>query len=109
MTVSLAASRSIGDTYHVGWALHTLGQSDVAVGDLAAASRHLRESLDGLAALRKADKLNLLLEMIADRDARIAQITSGKEPADQPAAPVGYSSSAGTLADTRIVFHEDDS
>ena len=43
---SLAASRSIGDTYHVGWALHTLGQSDVAVGDLAAASRHLRESLD---------------------------------------------------------------
>ena len=43
---SLDASRSIGDTYHAGWALHTLGQSDVVVGDLAAASRHLRESLD---------------------------------------------------------------
>ena len=46
VTDSLEASRAIGDTYQVGWALHTLGQSDVAVGDLDAAAIHLRESLD---------------------------------------------------------------
>lgn len=43
---SLEAARAVGDTYQVGWALHTLGQSDVLVGDLDAAARHLREALD---------------------------------------------------------------
>jgi hypothetical protein len=54
----------------------------------------------------KADRLRAT---IANRDARIAQITSGDEAAAgaEHDAPVGYSSSAGTLADMRIVFDED--
>ena len=60
-TSSLEASRTIGDTYQVGWALHTLGQSDVAVGDLDAAARHMRESLDLWVAAGDISAVSLLL------------------------------------------------
>ena len=46
LAASLRAARSVDDMYQIGWALHLLGLSDVVVGDLEAASRHLRESLD---------------------------------------------------------------
>ena len=51
----------------------------------------------------QADRLRAT---IAERDTRIATLTSGEEPPPQEAisGTVGYSSSAGTLADTRIVF-----
>ena len=47
---------------------------------------------------------------IAKRDLRIAELSSGLEPspAETPSAPIGYSSSAGTLADMKIVFENDD-
>ncbi len=47
---------------------------------------------------------------IAERDHRIAQLSSG-EPipeSERPATPIGYSSSAGTLADMKIVFGEEE-
>ena len=46
---------------------------------------------------------------IAERDKRIASLTSGEEPEpdETPARDFGYSSSAGTLADTRIVFGDE--
>ncbi len=61
LAASLDAARSVDDTYQVGWALHLLGQSDVVVGDLEAASRHLRESLDIWAGSGDMSALTLLL------------------------------------------------
>ncbi|MEX1345734.1 MAG: AAA family ATPase [Candidatus Limnocylindrales bacterium] len=61
VTSSLEASRAIGDTYQVGWALHTLGQTDVVVGDLDAAAHHLRESLDLWVASGDMSAVTLLL------------------------------------------------
>ena len=55
----------------------------------------------------QADRLR---STIAERDKRIAALSSGEEPDvdEDPARDVGYSSSAGTLADTRIVFGTED-
>ena len=55
----------------------------------------------------QADRLRAT---IAERDLRIAEMASGDAPPapSEPSAPVGYSSSAGTLADMRIVFEEED-
>jgi seryl-tRNA synthetase len=55
---------------------------------------------------KRADRLR---ETIAARDLRIHELTSGETPAGAPERPaaVGYSSSAGTLADMKIVFDDD--
>lgn len=55
----------------------------------------------------QADRLRAT---IAERDKRIASLLSGEEPEPKqaPSQDVGYSSSAGTLADTRIVFGTDE-
>jgi seryl-tRNA synthetase len=55
----------------------------------------------------QADRLRAT---IADRDTRIASLTSGDAPppSEDISGTVGYSSSAGTLADTRIVFGEEE-
>ncbi len=56
----------------------------------------------------QADRLRAT---IAERDTRIAALNAGEEPAPEEipsGGSVGYSSSAGTLADTRIVFGEDE-
>jgi hypothetical protein len=55
----------------------------------------------------QADRLR---GVIAERDHRIAQLSSG-EPipeSEEPSTPIGYSSSAGTLADMNIVFGEEE-
>jgi predicted ATPase/class 3 adenylate cyclase len=58
---SLEAARSAGDAYQVGWTLHTLGQSDVAVGDLDAAAGHIRGSLDMWVAAGDMSGITILL------------------------------------------------
>ena len=80
--------------------------------EVSGAGHELEEENQSLhKALEEAEaKADRLRATIADRDARIAQISSGEEPPEgtEPAATVGYSSSAGTLADMRIVFDEDE-
>lgn len=73
--------------------------------ELKQKNRSLEKALEDAEA--QADRLRAT---IADRDTRIAAITSGKTSGEEvePAAPVGYSSSAGTLADMRIVFDDDE-
>jgi small-conductance mechanosensitive channel len=63
--------------------------------------RRLEQAL--VEAEEQADRLRAT---IAERDTRIAAMKSGDEaPAEEaPPATVGYSSSAGSFADTRIVF-----
>ena len=84
-----------------------------------AAEATAAESSEGFAEEKKKLKQSLadaeaqadrLRATIAERDKRIDSLTSGDEPAhDEVAArDVGYSSSAGTLADTRIVFGDED-
>ncbi len=62
-------------------------------------------------ALEEADaQADRLRGVIAERDHRIAQLSSG-EPlpeSEEPSAPIGYSSSAGTLADMNIVFGDEE-
>ncbi|MEA2003139.1 MAG: hypothetical protein U9N84_14790 [Actinomycetota bacterium] len=63
------------------------------------------------AALEEAEaQADRLRGTIAERDHRIAQLSSG-EPipeSEQPSTPLGYSSSAGTIADMKIVFGEEE-
>ena len=81
---SLEAARSVGDSYHVGWALHTLGQSDVAIGDPDAAARHLRESLDILLASGDMSAVALLLidGVLVDRRHVAARVAEPREVDD---------------------------
>lgn len=73
--------------------------------DFAEEKRKLETALEQASA--QADRLRAT---IAERDSRIAALAAGESPPEpQPATgSVGYSSSAGTLADTRIVFGEED-
>ena len=73
--------------------------------DFAEEKKKLEQSLADAEA--QADRLRAT---IAERDKRIASLSSGEEPEPSEAAmrDVGYSSSAGTLADTRIVFGTED-
>jgi hypothetical protein len=75
-----------------------------STGELAADKKRLQQALTDAEA--QADRLRAT---IAERDTRIAALTSGEPlpPQDATSGPVGYSSSAGTLADTRIVFGEE--
>ena len=73
--------------------------------DFAEEKQKLEQSLADAEA--QADRLRAT---IAERDKRIAALSSGEEPEqdEAPSRDVGYSSSAGTLADTRIVFGTED-
>jgi hypothetical protein len=85
--------------------------SEPTVTEATEATDELREKIRSLEQIveqaeAQADRLRAT---IADRDSRISQLTSGEAvPEREPPAPVGYSSSAGTLADMRIVFDEDE-
>ncbi|MDJ0498786.1 MAG: hypothetical protein QNJ89_13215 [Acidimicrobiia bacterium] len=82
----------------------TASEASEASEELEEKIRSLEEIVEQAEA--QADRLRAT---IADRDTRISQLTSGEEvPETEPAAPVGYSSSAGTLADMRIVFEDDE-
>jgi paraquat-inducible protein B len=82
----------------------TVTEATEATGELREKIRSLEQIVEQAEA--QADRLRAT---IADRDSRISQLTSGEEvPEREPPAPVGYSSSAGTLADMRIVFDEDE-
>ena len=73
--------------------------------ELAASNKKLERALADAEA--QADRLRAT---IAERDTRLAALAAGEEPPPAQAASsgsVGYSSSAGTLADTRIVFGEE--
>lgn len=76
-----------------------------STGELAADKKRLQQALTDAEA--QADRLRAT---IAERDTRIAAMASGDAPPpEEPVAgSVGYSSSAGTLADTRIVFGEEE-
>lgn len=82
----------------------TAGAASAATEDLEETIRSLEKTVEQAEA--QADRLRAT---IADRDSRISQLTSGKEIPQREVAPVGYSSSAGTLADMRIVFEEENS
>lgn len=74
--------------------------------DFAEEKKKLKQALQDAEA--QADRLRAT---IAERDKRIAAMASGEttdEDAHAPSHDVGYSSSAGTLADTRIVFGDED-
>jgi len=72
--------------------------------DFAEERRRLQQAVDDAEA--QADRLRAT---IAERDSRIAAMSSGDAVAhSEPPVDVGYSSSAGTLADTRIVFNNDE-
>jgi uncharacterized membrane-anchored protein YhcB (DUF1043 family) len=79
--------------------------SSAATEELAERKRGLEKALQDAEA--QADRLRAT---IAARDAHIADLAAGIAPAEShdPSAPIGYSSSAGTLADTRIVFDDDE-
>ena len=84
----------------------TVGEVSEVQEELQGKIKDLQTAVEG--AESQADRLRAT---IADRDKRIAQLSSGEVP-DEPLAPVtpvGYSSSAGTLADMKIVFDEDES
>ena len=83
--------------------------SEPTATEASEVSHQLEEKNEGLQkALEEAEaKADRLRATIADRDSRIAQIQSGEEPDPDP-EPAGYSSSAGTLADMKIVFEDDE-
>lgn len=76
-----------------------------STGELAADKKRLQQALADAEA--QADRLRAT---IAERDTRIASLVSGDAPPPDEASSgsVGYSSSAGTFADTRIVFGEEE-
>lgn len=76
-----------------------------STNELAADKTRLQQALADAEA--QADRLRAT---IAERDGRIAALVAGDAPPpdESPSAPVGYSSSAGTIADTRIVFGEEE-
>lgn len=73
--------------------------------DFAEEKRKLEASLEEASA--RADRLRAT---IADRDTRIAALVSGETPPEPEtgSGSVGYSSSAGTLTDTRIIFGDEE-
>ena len=73
--------------------------------DFAEERKKFKEAL--AEAESRADRLRAT---IAERDKRIASLTSGEPPSapTEPPSSVGYSHSAGSFADTRIVFDEDE-
>ncbi|NNC91504.1 MAG: hypothetical protein HKN80_03315 [Acidimicrobiia bacterium] len=74
--------------------------------DFAEEKKKMEQALEDAEA--QADRLRAT---IGERDKRIAALASGEEPeedADAPKGDVGYSSSAGTLADTKIVFGDEE-
>jgi hypothetical protein len=82
----------------------TASESSAAAQELQSRNEALEQALEEAEA-----RTERLLETIARRDSRIAELTSEEPPQEErPAAPIGYSSSAGTLADMRIVFDEDE-
>lgn len=82
----------------------TATEASAATEELKQKNRSLEKELEQAEA-----QANRLRATIADRDKRISQLTSGEEiPEAEQAAPVGYSSSAGTLADMKIVFDEEE-
>lgn len=75
-----------------------------ATHELAAQKRKLERQLEEAKA-----QANRLRAAVEDRDARIADLASGNaDRSAPPPAPVGFSSSAGTLADMRIMFDEEE-
>lgn len=83
----------------------TATESSEVTEGLKAQKRSLEKALEDAEA--QADRLRAT---IAERDGRIAAMASGDAPAEPETSsvPLGYSSSAGTLADMRIVFDDDD-
>lgn len=83
----------------------TASESSAATQELTEKTRSLQRTLDEAEA--QADRLRAT---IAARDTQIAELSSGETPAEprQPSAPLGYSSSAGTFADMKIVFDDED-
>jgi septal ring factor EnvC (AmiA/AmiB activator) len=71
--------------------------------DFAAAKREWEQKFADAEAL--ADRLRAT---IAERDGRIAALMAGEAPPDEPArGSVGFSHSAGSFAETRIIFDQD--
>lgn len=82
----------------------TASEASEATEELEDRNRSLEKKLEQAEA--QADRLRAT---IADRDRRISQLTSGEDlPEPEPSAPVGYSSSAGTFADMKIVFEDEE-
>ena len=73
--------------------------------DFAEEKRRLETALEEASA--QADRLRAT---IGERDTRIAALSAGETPPEptDPTGTVGYSSSAGTFTDTRIVFGDEE-
>jgi glucose-6-phosphate-specific signal transduction histidine kinase len=73
--------------------------------DFATEKKRLAQQISELEA--QADRLRAT---IAERDSRIASISAGEEPPQRPieSGSVGYSHSAGSFAETKIFFKEED-
>lgn len=72
--------------------------------DFAEEKKRLEDQLTEAEA--RADRLRAT---IAERDKRIASLTTGEAPpVPEEAGSVGYSHSAGSFAETRIIFSEED-
>jgi predicted RNase H-like nuclease (RuvC/YqgF family) len=73
--------------------------------DFAEEKRRMETALEEASA--QADRLRAT---IAERDSRIAALAAGEAPQDptEHSGTVGYSSSAGTFTDTRIVFGDEE-
>ena len=73
--------------------------------DFAEEKRKLETALEEASA--QADRLRAT---IGERDTRIAALAAGETPPEptDPTGTVGYSSSAGTFTDTRIVFGDEE-
>lgn len=73
--------------------------------DFAAEKRRLQQQLADMEA--QADRLRAT---IAERDGRIAALSAGEEPPKPgiESGTVGYSHSAGSFAETRIFFSDED-
>ena len=87
-----------------------LATEPTASESTAVADELTQQKLDLQRTLAEAeDQADRLRATIAARDARIAELASGDESSEprEPSAPVGYSSSAGTLADMKIVFDDE--
>lgn len=77
--------------------------SDEKSEDLAAAKVKWEQKLADAEA--QADRLRAT---IAERDSRIAALVAGETPPEPTREERGYSHSAGSFAETRIIFSEED-